>query len=75
LKGNHDVCDAPTPETIDIYREQFGPDYFSYWVGGVKFTVLNSQYWKSPETVPQEFEKHKEFMESLPDASATHAGK
>jgi len=41
--GNHDVGNKPTEKTIHLYREEFGDDYLSFWCGGVKFTVLNSQ--------------------------------
>jgi len=41
--GNHDVGNKPTTETVELYKEQFGDDYFSFWCGGVKFCVLNSQ--------------------------------
>lgn len=70
--GNHDVGDIPTPESVGIYWEQFGPDYFSFWVGGVKFVVLNSQYFKSPETVPEVYKKQSKFIEGIPDARANH---
>merc|ERR1712203_1044810 len=41
--GNHDVGNKPTEKTIQQYKEEFGDDYLSFWCGGVKFTVLNSQ--------------------------------
>jgi len=41
--GNHDVGNKPTTETIQLYKNEFGDDYFSFWCGGVKFCVLNSQ--------------------------------
>jgi len=41
--GNHDVGNKPTEKTIQLYKEEFGDDYLSFWCGGVKFTVLNSQ--------------------------------
>nr|XP_056722184.1 serine/threonine-protein phosphatase CPPED1 [Euleptes europaea] len=43
VSGNHDLGNAPTPETIDDYCQQWGDDYFAFWVGGVFFLVLNSQ--------------------------------
>ncbi|XP_033631120.1 serine/threonine-protein phosphatase CPPED1-like [Asterias rubens] len=43
LPGNHDIGDVPTPEDIQSYRNTFGDDYFAFWVGGVRFIVLNSQ--------------------------------
>merc|ERR1711920_66924 len=30
-------------KTTQLYKEEFGDDYLSFWCGGVKFTVLNSQ--------------------------------
>jgi len=41
--GNHDVGNKPTRKTTDMYKEEFGDDYFSFWCGGIKFFVLNSQ--------------------------------
>lgn len=43
VSGNHDVGNTPTPETIAEFQETWGDDYFSFWVGGVLFLVLNSQ--------------------------------
>jgi hypothetical protein len=44
--GNHDLGDRPNAATVDLFRRRFGDDYFSFWAGGVKFLVLNSQLWK-----------------------------
>jgi len=41
--GNHDVGNNPTQETIKLYTDEFGDDYLTFWCGGVKFFVLNSQ--------------------------------
>ncbi|EPQ04491.1 Calcineurin-like phosphoesterase domain-containing protein 1 [Myotis brandtii] len=43
VSGNHNVGNGPTPETIAEFQETWGDDYFSFWVGGVLFLVLNSQ--------------------------------
>ncbi|NXV77380.1 CPPED phosphatase, partial [Atlantisia rogersi] len=43
VSGNHDIGNAPTRETIAEYCQSWGDDYFSFWVGGVFFLVLNSQ--------------------------------
>ncbi|KAL7979162.1 hypothetical protein Chor_015186 [Crotalus horridus] len=43
VSGNHDLGNTPTPETVSDYCQQWGDDYFSFWVGGVFFLVLNSQ--------------------------------
>ena len=35
--GNHDVGNSPTVETVAAYRNVFGDDYFSFWIGGEFF--------------------------------------
>lgn len=60
VSGNHDVGDVPTTKTIDRYRRSFGPDYYSFIVGGVHFIVINSQYYVDStqcSTLAQEQEK------------------
>nr|KAF6440239.1 calcineurin like phosphoesterase domain containing 1 [Rousettus aegyptiacus] len=44
VSGNHDVGNVPTPETVAEFQQTWGDDYFSFWVGGVLFLVLNSQF-------------------------------
>lgn len=43
--GNHDIAQIPTPKDIALYRERFGDDYYSFWVGGVFYLSINSQYY------------------------------
>lgn len=45
VPGNHDIGQVPTPNELDLYRSRWGDDYFSFWVGGVYFMVLNSQFY------------------------------
>ena len=61
LCGNHDVGDMPSRETIRVYSQRFGDDYFSFWVGGCRcfvvnsslYTALDEQLWdKFPEELP-----------------------
>ena len=33
--GNHDVGNSPTKESLKSYRDRFGDDYFTFWVGGM----------------------------------------
>lgn len=33
--GNHDVGNTPSPSTLMSYRQNFGDDYFSFWVQGI----------------------------------------
>ncbi|CAL8134212.1 unnamed protein product [Orchesella dallaii] len=68
--GNHDIGDTPTKETLQVYKRQFGQDYFSFWAGGVKFVVLNSQYIYVPDAIPEETERQMQFMDGIADPKA-----
>ncbi|CAG0880995.1 unnamed protein product [Darwinula stevensoni] len=61
--GNHDVGNTPTHATIDRFRKTFGDDFFSFWVQGVFFIVLNSQYYDDSSEVPDLAEEHKKWLE------------
>ena len=57
------------------YCARFGDDYFSYWVGGVKYVSINSQYYHilcvdNPEADEMEREQAAWVEEEL-SASAT----
>lgn len=52
VSGNHDVGNTPTPETVAEFQQTWGDDYFSFWVGGVLFLVLNSQFWYDASRCP-----------------------
>ena len=43
--GNHDVGQNPSRASVEAYRARFGDDYCAYWVGGVKYVAINSQYY------------------------------
>ncbi|XP_020663476.3 serine/threonine-protein phosphatase CPPED1 [Pogona vitticeps] len=52
VSGNHDLGNTPTPETTENYCQHWGDDYFSFWVGGTFFLVLNSQlYFDASESL------------------------
>ncbi|MDF2577332.1 MAG: Calcineurin-like phosphoesterase superfamily domain protein [Chlamydiales bacterium] len=53
LCGNHDVGDRPTVESIATYERNFGPQYFSFWAGGVHCTSLNSSLLVDPSAAPE----------------------
>lgn len=62
--GNHDIGNSPTKETIEGYRQSFGDDYFSFWVGGVCFLVLNSQFYEDPSHVQDLYQEHESWLAS-----------
>jgi 3',5'-cyclic AMP phosphodiesterase CpdA len=57
MPGNHDVGNEPTKESLAKYREQFGPDYYTFRMGDITGIVLNSSLEKDPHNVPEEAAK------------------
>ena len=57
MPGNHDLGNEPTKESLAKYREQFGPDYYTFRVGDITGIVLNSSLEKDPHNVPEEAAK------------------
>jgi len=67
--GNHDVENKPTAETLRIYREKIGKDYYSVEHKGYTIVVANTQLWKAP--VKGESDKHDAwFKKALKGAKA-----
>ena len=44
------------------YRTSFGDDYFSFWCGGVRFLLLNTQYFEDASKVPELVQKHEQWL-------------
>jgi len=42
VPGNHDVENTPTPESLNRYRQKFGPDWYAFRHGGCRFVVINT---------------------------------
>lgn len=61
--GNHDVGDIPTHDSIESYKRDFGDDYFSFWVNGCKFIVLNSQIYFNSTHVPDCRRQQDEWLQ------------
>ena len=64
LPGNHDVQNEPTAESLALYRERFGPDYYTFQSGGLTGIVLNSNLEKGTKNVPQEAAKMEAWFKS-----------
>lgn len=67
VPGNHDVAfdhNNPTQECVELYRENFGPDYYSFSYGVVKFIVINSTVLTTPETMDHEAKAQIAFVET-----------
>jgi predicted phosphodiesterase len=61
--GNHDIGNRPTPKSIAIYKQNFGDDYFAFWVGGVCNVVLNSSVLKDPSGAPEILDAQHEWLD------------
>jgi 3',5'-cyclic AMP phosphodiesterase CpdA len=65
VPGNHDIADdtvVPTPERIATYRDAFGPDYYAFDHGGVRFIVLNTVVVDHPERSSDALAEQMEFL-------------
>ncbi len=68
VSGNHDVGEAPTSESLAIYRERFGSDSYSFDCGDCHFAVINSSVAFDPVNVPLEWRRLTQFL--IDDLSA-----
>ena len=62
VAGNHDVGEAPTSESLALYRQRFGADNYSFDVDGVHFAVINSSVAFDPANVPIEWDRIAQFL-------------
>ncbi len=62
VSGNHDVGESPTSESIELYRENFGPDNYSFDHDDCHFTVINSSVASDPSNVPREWDRMVQFL-------------
>lgn len=62
VAGNHDVANKPTKESLDNYRKNFGPDYYSFKQGNLYGIVLNSSLFFDSTGAPDEAGKQDEWL-------------
>ncbi len=62
VAGNHDVGNEPTKESLALYRERFGPDYYTFRIGDMAGFVLNSSLEKAPGEVEDEAAKMEAWL-------------
>ena len=62
VSGNHDVGEAPTPDSLALYRERFGADNYSFRHGDSHFAVINSSLAFNPTNAPGEWRRLKQFL-------------
>jgi 3',5'-cyclic AMP phosphodiesterase CpdA len=70
VPGNHDVGNKATAESLEVYRETMGEDYFAVQHKGAWFVFVNTSLWK--ENVEGESEKQDAWLtETLREAAAS----
>lgn len=66
VPGNHDVgfdFFAPTGETLESYRQDFGPDRYSFVAGPARFIAFNTPLIDKPESAPEETAQQIAWLE------------
>ena len=63
VAGNHDVGNAPTPESLALYRKNIGMDHYSFRAGEFEGIVLNSSVIQHPENAREEERIQKMWLE------------
>jgi 3',5'-cyclic AMP phosphodiesterase CpdA len=63
VPGNHDVENTPSEASLKAYRQNIGPDYYTFHSGGLEGIVLNSSLIQHPEGVPEEAERQRQWLE------------
>ena len=62
--GNCDVGNSPTSKLLNLYRERFGYDNYSFDQGMMHFVVINTSITFDPTHVPQEWEAQLDFLKT-----------
>jgi 3',5'-cyclic AMP phosphodiesterase CpdA len=63
VAGNHDVGNVPTSATLDQYRTAFGPDHYTFSVGGIFGVVLDSNLISAPQSAPEAAKQQDDWLE------------
>jgi 3',5'-cyclic AMP phosphodiesterase CpdA len=61
VPGNHDM-ETPTPESLALYRKNWGPDYYTFDWQKTRGIVLNSCLIQHPEVVPEEADRQLQWL-------------
>ena len=67
VAGNHDVAvdhTNPDQQSIDRYVDNFGPDYYAFSHGGVRFIAINSTVFTSPGELTDRAKAQLAFVEA-----------
>jgi len=62
VAGNHDVGDVPTMETLQAFRQNIGPDYYTFASDNILGIVLDSNLIRAPQGAPQQAQEQKQWL-------------
>jgi 3',5'-cyclic AMP phosphodiesterase CpdA len=62
MSGNHDIENAPTPESIEAYNRIFGADQYTFRHGSLLGIVLNSTIIHTPKNAPAAYEAQERWL-------------
>lgn len=62
IAGNHDVENAPTPDSLAAYRKRFGPDRYTFRHRGLTGIVLNSSLIHTPDKAPEALAEQERWL-------------
>ncbi|MDP3469997.1 MAG: metallophosphoesterase [Daejeonella sp.] len=54
VSGNHDVENVPTPASLELYKQHFGEDRYTFRSGNMIGIIINSSLIKDPSLAPEE---------------------
>lgn len=63
VPGDIDQDIIPTPESIARYHRFYGCDYYGFWMGGVRYLIINTSVLLHPENVPDHAKAQNIWLE------------
>ena len=69
LAGNHDVCNTPTPDTLQWYQARFGKLWYSAAHHDCLFLTLQSDVLKNPQGAPDAARQQMKWLRETLEAT------
>lgn len=63
VSGNHDTGTPANRDRIETFRRDFGPDSYTFWAGGAKCIVLNTELLRKPGDAESLAATQRRFLE------------
>ncbi len=64
VSGNHDVENVPTPASLELYKQHFGEDRYTFRSGNMFGIIINSSLIKDPSLAPAEAEAQESWLKT-----------